>query len=168
MSDFVKSDSNPIIFTANTIIFMKKKLSIGIASDHAGFQLKEKIKTHLTEKGIDFQDFGTMSETSMDYPDTIHPLSKSVNEGILPFGIAICGSGEGVCITANKYPKVRAALVWDKPLASLSREHNDANIICLPARFISEEVAFACVDIFLATEFEGGRHAVRVNKISNL
>lgn len=147
---------------------MPIELSIGIASDHAGFQLKESVKKHLEAQGFSIQDFGTMSETSMDYPDTIHPLSKSVNEGILPFGIAICGSGEGVCITANKYQKVRAALVWDKPLASLSRQHNDANIICLPARFISEEIAFACVDIFLATEFEGGRHSVRVNKISDL
>lgn len=147
---------------------MPSKLSIGIASDHAGFQLKETIKEHLEAQGFTIQDFGTTSEASMDYPDTIHPLSNAVNEGTLPVGIAICGSGEGVCITANKYPKVRAALVWDKPLASLSRQHNDANIICLPARFISQETALACVDIFLATEFEGGRHSVRVNKISNL
>jgi ribose 5-phosphate isomerase B len=141
---------------------------IGIASDHAGFILKEKVKQFLTEKGYEYQDFGTMSETSTDYPDHIHPLSKAVNEGILSKGIAICGSGEGVCMTANKYPQVRAALVWEVELAKLSRQHNNANIICLPARFISESLAFEAIEAFLTTDFEGGRHETRVDKISKI
>lgn len=141
-------------------------MQIGIASDHAGFQLKERLKQHLQQKGYEVQDFGTDGEQSVDYPDYVHPLSKQVNEQLLPLGVAVCGSGEGVCITANKYPNVRAALVWNSEVAALSRQHNNANIICLPARFVSDEQALEAVDVFLQTAFEGGRHQKRVEKIA--
>ncbi|MBX7240724.1 MAG: ribose 5-phosphate isomerase B [Bacteroidia bacterium] len=145
---------------------MKTTFHIGIASDHAGFELKEKVKSFLSLKGYTVTDFGTHSGESVDYPDYAHLLGKSVNEENLPIGIAICGSGEGVCMTVNKYPNVRAALVWNKEVTALSRQHNNANILCLPARFLSESEAIECVQVFLDTDFEGGRHEKRVNKIS--
>lgn len=141
-------------------------MKIGIASDHAGFAMKAHLMQHLINKGFEIQDFGTYSEDSADYPDYIHPLAQAINTGDLPFGVAVCGSGQGVCMTANKYPQVRAALVWAEELAGLTRQHNNANVICIPARFISEEVAQICVDTFLETEFEGGRHQKRVEKIA--
>jgi len=139
--------------------------TIGLAADHAGFELKEILKTYLQEKGYKVQDFGTYSLDSVDYPDFVHPMAQSVNTCILPFGIAVCGSGQGVCMTANKHAFVRAALVWNKEIAALCREHNNANVMCLPARFVSVEEAKSFVDIFLATPFAGGRHEKRVAKI---
>ncbi|MFN0200340.1 MAG: ribose 5-phosphate isomerase B [Bacteroidia bacterium] len=140
--------------------------SIGIACDHAGFELKELLKETLLAEGYEVQDFGTNSLASTDYPDHVHPLAIAVNEGDLEVGIAICGSAQGVCMVANKYPNVRAAVVWCEEIAKLSRQHNDANVICLPARFLETEMANTCLNTFLSTEFEGGRHQDRVNKIS--
>jgi ribose 5-phosphate isomerase B len=137
-----------------------------IAADHAGFELKEQLKKWLEANGHTHEDFGTHSTDSMDYPDVVHPLAKRVNLAPDTYkGILICGSGNGVCMTANKYPQVRAALVWNAELATLARQHNNANILCLPARFIVPEVAEACVKAFAETEFEGGRHLNRVKKI---
>lgn len=143
-------------------------MKIYIASDHAGFLLKNYIKDFLKNslEIEDIQDWGTHSESSMDYPDVVHPLCKSIqdrpNEEL---GILICGSGNGVCMTANKYSHVRAALCWNEELATLARQHNNANILCLPARFIDKELAFKMVEKFLKTDFEGGRHENRVKKI---
>lgn len=140
-----------------------KNLSIG--SDHAGFGLKEKLK----ESGIldDFSivDFGTDSEESTDYPDFAHPTAKSVEEGKSELGILICGSGNGVAMSANKHAGVRAALCWNPELASLARQHNDANMLCLASRFVESNAAIEIVKAFLTAEFEGGRHARRVKKI---
>ncbi len=138
---------------------------IGIASDHAGYDLKEKIKDFLTLKGITYVDFGTDSAQSMDYPDVAHPLANAVESGEVTFGIAICGSGNGINMTVNKHSGVRAALCWNRELSTLSREHNNANILSLPARFISEELALEIVSLFLSTKFSGGRHEARVSKI---
>ncbi|MEZ4825043.1 MAG: ribose 5-phosphate isomerase B [Bacteroidia bacterium] len=138
---------------------------IGIAADHAGFLYKEILANYLLEKGYEVKDFGTHSLESSDYPDFAHPLSEAVSSGTLEKGVAVCGSGEGMCITANKHQGVRAALVWNEEVAALSRQHNDANILCLPSRFISIEKAKELVDIFFSTEFEGGRHSRRVSKI---
>ena len=139
---------------------------LAIASDHGGFELKEFMKNKLSEKGYQVKDFGTDSNDSVDYPDYIHPLASAVNKDLYKKGIIICGSGNGAQITANKYPNVRAALAWNEEQARLSREHNDANIISLPGRVLDFDVAWKMVQIFLSTEFEGGRHAQRVNKIS--
>jgi ribose 5-phosphate isomerase B len=141
---------------------------IAIGCDHAGFILKEHIKQHLGGSGYDFQDFGTFSEKSMDYPDTAHPLAKAVESGEYKFGILICGSGNGVAIVANKYTGIRAAICWNEEITLLARQHNDANIIVLPARFITEEEAVQFVQLFLNTGFEGGRHLRRVEKITNI
>ncbi len=140
--------------------------TIVIASDHAGFELKEHIKSTLSNDGYHFQDYGTFSAESMDYPDVIHPLSAYVNNNENQLGIIICGSGNGVSIVANKYPHVRAALCWQPELAALARQHNNANIIALPARFIQKDLAITTVRLFLNTSFEGGRHSQRVEKIS--
>ncbi len=144
---------------------MKKKL-IPIGCDHAGFQLKEKIISHLINKGYEIEDFGCYSEESIDYPDFGHLVASKVeeNEGVL--GVIICGSGNGINMTANKHAGVRSALCWKKELAELARQHNNANIIALPARFISLEEGIEMVDVFLSTEFEGGRHGRRVDKIA--
>lgn len=147
---------------------MELSLRLGIGSDHAGFELKESILAMLKEKGFSVKNFGTYTADSVDYPDFVHPLAKEVQENKLDFGIVICGSGQGVCITANKYPGVRAALSWNNEIASLSRQHNDANVICLPARFVSNELAQEMTLTFLDTPFEGGRHQRRVEKISHL
>ena len=140
--------------------------TILIGCDHAGFELKEKLKEKLVREGYSVKDYGTHSTESMDYPDVAHPLAHDIQTGKAGKAILICGSGNGVSMTANKYPKVRAALCWNPELASLARQHNDANILTLPARFIPVEVAEKCVDAFLRTDFEGGRHARRVEKIS--
>ncbi len=139
---------------------------IAIGSDHAGFSTKEHIKQHLTELGYTFHDFGTYSEVSMDYPDAAHPVSKAVESGTYKSGILICGSGNGVAIVANKYTGIRAALCWNEQITALARQHNDANIICIPARFITPDEAVKFSLLFLTTPFEGGRHQVRVDKIS--
>ena len=137
---------------------------IPIGCDHAGFQLKQKIISYLNGKGIEVEDYGCPSEESIDYPDYGHPVATHVeqNGGL---GIVICGSGNGINMTVNKHQEIRSALCWSNEIASLAREHNDANIIALPARFISEELAIEMIDTFLSTEFEGGRHERRVNKI---
>lgn len=141
---------------------MKK---IAIASDHAGFEYKEMIKKQL-QGNYEFQDFGTYSVDSVDYPDFVHPAATSVENGTNELGILICGSGEGVAITANKHQQIRCALCWETELAELARQHNNANMIALPARFISSELAVNIVDKFLTTNFEGGRHQNRVDKIA--
>lgn len=133
--------------------------------DHAGYELKEFLKIKLAETGYSVRDFGTYSTASMDYPDVAHPVASAVNEGQYSTAVLICGTGIGMSITANKYESIRAALCWNNELAKLSREHNDANILCLPARFIEAEKALQAVLIFLKTEFAGGRHQVRVDKI---
>ncbi|HEY4649943.1 MAG TPA: ribose 5-phosphate isomerase B [Pontibacter sp.] len=140
--------------------------NIAIGGDHAGYTYKENLKKVLTDLGYEVQDFGPGSEASVDYPDHVHPLAKAVVKKTADFGILICGSGNGVAMTANKYPEIRAALCWQPELAKLSREHNDANILCIPARFVSEKEAEEMVKVFLSTAFEGGRHLNRVNKIA--
>lgn len=142
-------------------------MKIAIGGDHAGFQYKKDLVKMLKDNGHEVKDFGPNSEDSVDYPDFAHPVSKGVDDKSFDLGILICGSGNGVAITANKYKGVRAALCWDKDLAKLSRQHNDANILCLPSRFISMTEAKQCVEAFLSTPFEGGRHQSRVEKISN-
>lgn len=141
------------------------EINIGIGGDHAGFAFKEEIKSMLETKGYKVKDFGPQSEESVDYPDYVHPLASEVESGIMEFGIAICGSANGVAMTANKHAQIRAAICWNPELASLARQHNNANMICLPARFIDIEMAKSCVLSFLTSEFEGGRHQRRVDKI---
>jgi len=141
---------------------------IPIGSDHAGFELKNYLVKQLSDAGFSIKDYGTFSNDSIDYPDFIHPVAGAVEKGEFPKGIVICGSGQGANMTANKYPHVRSALCWDTTQASLSRQHNDANIIALPGRFIEKEEALKAVKIFMETDFEGGRHKRRVEKISEV
>ncbi len=143
-----------------------KKIAIG--SDHAGYQFKEFLKEYLTLQNYTITDFGTHSEDSMDYPDSIHPLGDAVNRNEIEKGVIICGSGNGVAMVANKYPGVRAAVCWNEEITKLARIHNDANVISLPARFISRNEALSFLKIFLSTDFEGGRHKRRVEKISQI
>jgi len=141
---------------------------IAIASDHAGFLIKEYIKEQLEKEGYVLKDFGCFSEQSVDYPDFIHPLAQSINTEKYKRGIIICGTGNGVSMVANKYPNIRCALCWNKDITLFAREHNDANIIALPARFITEKEAMEFVKLFLITSFEGGRHKARVDKINKI
>ena len=141
-------------------------MKIAIGNDHAGPEYKKAIVAMLQSKGHEVLNFGTDSEASVDYPDFGHPVAVEVSNGMVDFGIIICGSGNGIAMTANKHQKVRAALCWMKEIAVLARLHNDANIISIPARFTSIPQAVEMVDAFLTTEFEGGRHQNRVNKIS--
>lgn len=141
---------------------------IPIACDHAGFELKEIVKNHLQEKGFEIIDFGTHTSDSVDYPDYAHHVGKAINEKVYQRGIVICGSGNGVQMTVNKYPNVRCALCWTPEIAKLARQHNDANILSIPARFISTEVAINILNEYLDTPFEGGRHQRRVEKINQL
>lgn len=143
---------------------MIKKIAIG--SDHAGFQLKEKVKAYLVSNNILVEDFGCYSEERADYPDYAHPVANAVEKNEVDLGILICGSGNGINMTANKHQGIRSALCWRKDIAEMARLHNNANIIALPARYITEEVALDCVDVFIKTNFEGGRHIDRVKKIS--
>jgi len=140
-------------------------MEIAIAADHAGYHLKDTIKEYLQAKGYQIKDFGTNSDQSCDYPDYAHPLAKAINDGIYSLGILICGSANGVNITANKHQNVRSALCWNVEVAKLARQHNNANVVALPSRFISKELAIEIVEAFISTDFEGGRHANRVNKI---
>ncbi|MBS1647647.1 MAG: ribose 5-phosphate isomerase B [Bacteroidetes bacterium] len=140
-------------------------MNLYIGSDHAGFELKEKTKKYLTEKGYAVHDCGCYSAERADYPDYAHQVAAKVAEGEKAFGILICGSGNGVNITANKHKGVRAALCWNREVAALAKQHNNANIISLPARFINESEAIQCIDAFLQASFEGGRHLDRVQKI---
>lgn len=139
--------------------------SVAIGNDHAGTQYKFAIIKLLESKGIKVLNFGTDTTESMDYPDSIHPVASAVENGMVDIGIILCGSGNGAAITANKHQKVRAALCWNKELVSLARKHNNANILSIPARFVSQEEALTFVEIFLNTAFEGGRHQKRVKKI---
>ncbi|MBP7486834.1 MAG: ribose 5-phosphate isomerase B [Parabacteroides sp.] len=141
---------------------MKK---LGICSDHAGYELKEYLKQVLDEKGIAYQDFGTYSAESSDYPDFAHPMALAVEAGEVYPGIAMCGSGNGIAMTLNKHQGIRAAISWEAELARLGRAHNDANVVVLPARFISREEAKKVIEAFLETPFEGGRHEKRICKI---
>ena len=143
---------------------LKKPIAIG--SDHAGFDYKEDLISFLEGKGLPIKDFGTHSRDSVDYPDFAHPVAEAVETGEASFGILLCGSANGVAITANKHQGIRAALCWGEEIAKLAREHNDANVICIPARFVREGDAEKMVSIFMNTAFEGGRHANRVNKIA--
>ena len=140
-------------------------MKIAIGSDHAGFNHKEAIKDHLQQAGHDVEDLGTFIEASCDYPDYAHAVSLSVEQGKAETGVLVCGSANGVAITANKHAGIRAAICWEKEIAVLARAHNNANIICIPARFVSTDETFEMVDAFLATPFEGGRHQTRVGKI---
>jgi ribose 5-phosphate isomerase B len=146
-------------------LFFDKGLPIAIGCDHAGFEYKEAIKKQLTEDGWLVADKGTYSAESVDYPHFAHPVALMVEHGEATAGILICGSGNGVCMTANKHHGIRAALCWTEELASLARQHNNANVICLPSRFVSLELAEQMANIFLSTPFEGGRHERRVEKI---
>lgn len=138
---------------------------IGLASDHAGYALKEHVKEYLTKKGVEYKDFGTNSEASCDYPDFAHPLAISVESGESELGIAICGSGEGISMTLNKHQGIRAGLCWLPEITHLCRQHNNANVLVMPGRFISFDEADAIMDEFFATPFEGGRHQGRIDKI---
>ena len=141
-------------------------MKIAIGADHAGFSLKEKLKKYLQEKNIEVKDFGPNSEQSVDYPDFAHPVASAVEKKEFDFGLLMCGSGNGINMTANKHAGIRSALCWNSEIAKLSRQHNNANILSLPARFIEEAEAKKCVDVFLSTPFEGGRHEGRVKKIA--
>ncbi|MDG1747112.1 MAG: ribose 5-phosphate isomerase B [Bacteroidia bacterium] len=143
---------------------MMKNKNIAIGSDHAGFDLKEFIKGKFGQE-INWTDMGPSSANRVDYPDYAHKVAESVSNNTVDLGILICGSGNGVCMTANKHEGVRAGLAWESELASLAREHNNANVICLPARFITEDQAVEIVRAYVDAEFEGGRHETRVQKI---
>jgi len=144
---------------------LDKSKTLALGCDQGGYELKEYVKIKLAESGYSVRDFGSYSADSIDYPDVAHPVASAVNSGQYPLAILICGSGNGVCMTANKYAGIRAALCWKTELARLARLHNDANILCLPGRFISEYEALSTVMAFLTTDFEGGRHKARIEKI---
>lgn len=139
---------------------------MAIGCDHAGFPYKDAIKALLENKGITVLDKGTNSLDSVDYPDFVHPVAETLEQGETQLGVLICGSGNGVSMTANKHQTVRAALCWNAEIAVMARQHNDANIISIPARYVSQEVALEMVEAFISTAFEGGRHARRVGKMS--
>jgi ribose 5-phosphate isomerase B len=139
--------------------------TIAIGADHAGFALKEQLKKWLESLGHPVHDYGTFSADSVDYPDFAHPVAQAVERKEFDLGLLVCGSGNGVAMAANKHASIRAAICWNEDLAALAREHNDANVLCLPARFISSQEAERILDRFLSSSFEGGRHARRVDKI---
>ena len=145
---------------------MPQSLSIPLGADHAGFDLKEEVINHLEQNGYQIRDYGTNSRDSVDYPDYVHPIAEAITDGGYNFGILICGSANGVAMSANKHSNIRAAICWQEEITRLARQHNDANIICLPSRFITVEEALSMVDVFLSTPFEGGRHQRRVDKIA--
>lgn len=138
---------------------------VGMACDHAGYELKEYLKKVLSRKGYEVVDFGTNSPESMDYPDTAHPLANAVEAGKVDFGVSMCGSGNGITMTLNKHQKIRAALCWKPEIAALAKQHNNANILSMPARFISRRMAVRILEAYLGAEFEGGRHQRRIEKI---
>jgi ribose 5-phosphate isomerase B len=142
-------------------------LKIAIGGDHAGFQLKEIIKNKLEADGYLVEDFGPFSDRSVDYPDFVHPVAEAIERKEFDYGVLICGSGNGVAMTANKHRGIRAALCWNEMLAKLARAHNDANVLCLAGRFMDDELAKEIVDIFLNTEFDRGRHVNRIRKITD-
>ncbi|RAJ85735.1 ribose 5-phosphate isomerase B [Chitinophaga dinghuensis] len=143
-------------------------LPVAIGSDHAGFEYKEEVISFLEAKGLKVKDFGTSSKDSVDYPDYAHPVSTAVEREEAAFGILICGSANGVAITANKHQGIRAAICWGEELSRLARQHNNANVLCIPARFVDVPVANEMVDVFINTPFEGGRHENRVRKMACL
>ncbi len=142
-----------------------RSLPVAMGADHAGVEYKDDLKTLLTDLGWQIDDKGTYSADSVDYPDFAHPVAAMVESGQAAAGILVCGSGNGVCMTANKHKGIRAALCWTEDLASLARQHNNANVLCIPARFVTKEVAEKMAEVFLSTPFEGGRHEKRVEKI---
>jgi len=142
-----------------------KGLKIAVASDHAGYERKQTVLKYLQEQGIEYKDFGTYSAESCDYPDYAHPLSEAVSCGEFDKGITLCGSGNGINMTANKHNGIRSAICWLPEIAKLARSHNDANVCALPARYITDDEAIEIVKVFLTTDFEGGRHLDRINKI---
>mgnify|MGYP001521736281 FL=1 len=142
-----------------------EKVKVGVASDHAGFDMKEFLTGYLSSKGYDVVDFGCFSEESCDYADFAHPLALAVESGDVAFGVGLCGSGEGMAMTLNKHQGIRAGLVWNREIAGLIRQHNNSNVLVLPARFISNDEAMEFVDVFTSTEFEGGRHERRIAKM---
>jgi ribose 5-phosphate isomerase B len=139
--------------------------TIGFACDHAGFELKNHLIDYLKSKNYDIKDFGSFSDERVDYPDYAHPLAESIEKCECDFGISLCGSGNGINMTVNKHQKIRGALCWTEEISKLARQHNDANVCSLPARFISKQEAEKIIDIFLNTDFEGDRHVERINKI---
>ena len=142
-------------------------MKISLGADHAGYELKESVKRHLVAVGVDVEDFGTSSADSTDYPDHGAPAARAVASGSADLGILVCGSGQGMCMVGNKVRGIRAALAWNAEVARLSREHNDANVLCLPARFVDEASALEIVDAWLAAGFEAGRHVRRIEKMMN-
>lgn len=155
-----------MIATLDCIFAQNTHMNIAIGNDHAGTEYKNAVVEYLQEQGHQVQNYGTDSSDSVDYPDFVHPVAESVSNGSADLGIVICGSGNGVSMTANKHQKVRAALCWTAEIAQLAREHNDANIISIPARFTSQPQAVNMVRTFIETPFEGGRHQRRVDKIA--
>ena len=164
----IHNDLFMFTFVKKILTMIESFVDIAIGCDHAGFNTKEFVKQELNRLGYTFHDFGTFSDNSMDYPDSAHPVAKAVQSGRNKFGILICGSGNGVAIVANKYTGIRAALCWNKKITILARKHNDANIIALPARFITPENAVKYTLLFLNTRFEGGRHQMRIEKIDHI
>lgn len=143
---------------------MSKTIALG--GDHAGYEYKAALIKHLEAAGFSTKNFGTDGPDSVDYPDYVHPLATAVEAGEADLGILICGSANGVCMTANKHQGIRAAIAWQNDIAALARQHNNANVLCIPARFVSLDLATEMVDTFVSTDFEGGRHQNRVNKIA--
>lgn len=141
------------------------QMRLALASDHAGFALKQSVMRYLQQKGVSMHDFGCYSTESCDYPDYAHPMAAAVEQGEYDFGIAICSTGNGITMTCNHHQGIRAALCWDVPLADFARRHNNANILGLPANYVSEQQALAILDKFFSTDFEGGRHERRIGKI---
>ena len=140
-------------------------MKIALASDHAGFERKQTVIDHLKKLGIETKDFGSFSSESTDYADWAHPMASAVEAGEFPVGISLCGSGNGINMTANKHQGIRSALAWNPEIAALAKQHNNANVLALPARFVTDEEAIQIVDAFLNAEFEGGRHQQRIDKI---
>ncbi|WP_375580065.1 ribose 5-phosphate isomerase B [Marivirga tractuosa] len=140
-------------------------MKVAIGGDHAGFEYKKQLVEFLEKVGHEVKDFGSDSEASVDYPDHVHPLAEAVEKGEFELGILICGSANGVAMTANKHQGIRAGIAWEDELAALTRQHNNANVLCIPARFIDYDKTLSIIKTFLATEFEGGRHERRVDKI---
>lgn len=145
---------------------LKPGVPVGLASDHAGYELKQFVASWLTDRGIPYRDFGTYSTESCDYPDFAHPLAIAIEKGECYPGVAVCGSGNGINITLNKHQGIRAALCWIAEIARLARQHNDANVCVMPGRFIDHETARAILEAFFSTSFEGGRHQRRIDKIA--
>ena len=141
-------------------------MKIALGSDHAGFNYKNNLIEELEEEGFEPKDFGPVDSESVDYPDYVHPVAEAIKSGEFDFGILLCGSGNGVAMSANKHAGIRAALCWTEEIAELARKHNDANILCIPARFIEYDLASDIAEVFLNTDFEGGRHQRRVDKIN--